>query len=99
MVGGTTLKPHKALWLATCAALLAATTNAWSNKPADFAVSGTVTVVRADTVTVDGRVYRIQPGSQAAAAASRVSTGQTVEVQLTGPANDSRTEAVAIRPR
>jgi hypothetical protein len=97
MVGGTTLKPHKALWLATFAALLAATSNAWSSKVPEHTVAGKVTAARADAVTVDGHVYRIKPGSQAAAAARQLSTGQAVEVQLTGPANEARSEAVGIR--
>ena len=94
------MKPHKAHWLAIVAALLAAAaTNAWSSKVPENTVAGKVTVARADAVTVDGRVYRVKPGTQAAAAARQLTTGQAVEVQLSGPANAASSEAVGIHIR
>lgn len=61
-------------------------------------VTGQVTSVAADAITVGGHLYYVQQGSQAAAALQKLSPGQLVDVYLDGPAASSASHAVTILP-
>lgn len=64
--------------------------------PGDL-VTGQVNAVAGDSsIKVDGKIYRIKSGSPAAQAVRNVAPGQTVDIQLNGPANSSATEVVNV---
>ena len=64
--------------------------------PGDM-VSGPITAVAGvQSVSIQGQVYRIKPGSPAAAAAGKLSPGQVVDAQLNGPAGSSSSQVVNI---
>lgn len=63
-------------------------------------VTGQVTAVSGNSqITVDGKSYRIKSGSAAAAAARSAVRGQTVDIQLNGPANSSASEVINLVTR
>ncbi len=61
-------------------------------------VTGQVTSVSSDAVTIGGHLYYVQQGSQAAAALQSLSPGQLVDVYLDGPAASAASHAVTILP-
>ena len=50
-----------------------------------------------ESLTLDGHVYRIKPGSPAAEEARKLQTGTVVDALLDGPANTSKSEVLHIR--
>jgi len=59
-------------------------------------VTGTITAINGNMVNIDGHVYSIETGSPAYEAATKLKPGQVVDVQLTGPAKSSSSQAVTI---
>lgn len=59
-------------------------------------VTGPITSVSGQTININGKTYVISSGSAAAAAASKLSAGQVVDVQLDGPASSSGSRVVNI---
>jgi hypothetical protein len=60
-------------------------------------VTGHITSVSGtEWINVDGHSYRIASSSAAASAVSKLTPGQLVDVQLTGPANSSASEVVNV---
>jgi hypothetical protein len=60
-------------------------------------VTGTITSVSSTSVSVDGRTYRVHPGSHAEHILSKLSSGQKVDLEL-GIAMDAHEHAVDVRP-
>jgi len=67
-----------------------------ANQLAGPIVTGTLTSVQGDSVTVNGQTYTVAPGSPADEELSSLSTGQQVDVQLNGPASSPDTEVVNV---
>lgn len=82
-----------ALAAAMAAAILAAGA-ARANQLAGPIVTGYLTSIQGDSITVNGQTYGIAPGSPAADELSSLSPGQRVDVQLNGPASSPDTEVV-----
>jgi len=62
-----------------------------------YSVSGQITATPVGhQITVAGKAYRIQPGSQADAQLTEVARGESVEVVLDGPPGSRSTRVVAI---
>jgi hypothetical protein len=83
------------LTAAMAAALLAAGATQ-ANQLAGPVVTGTLTSIQGDSITVDGQTYTIAPGSPAADELSSLTTGQRVDVQLNGPASSPDTEVTNV---
>lgn len=69
---------------------------AQANQLAGPIVTGTLTSVQGDSVTVNGQTYTVVPGSPAEEELSSLTTGQQVDVQLNGPASSPDTEVVNV---
>jgi hypothetical protein len=89
------LRIFPVLTAAMAATLLAAGT-IQANQLAGPVVTGTLTSIQGDSITVDGQTYTIAPGSPAADELSSLSTGQRVDVQLNGPASSPDTEVTNV---
>jgi hypothetical protein len=81
---------------AAAAAVILAAGAAQANQLAGPVVTGTLTSVQGDSITVNGQTYTIAPGSPAAAELSSLSAGQRVDVQLNGPADSPDTEVTNV---
>lgn len=66
-----------------------------SRIPGDV-ISGPVTTVTRQSVTIQGHEYHIRQGSPAVNAVGHVVPGQDVEVHLDGPANSSHSEVINV---
>lgn len=81
---------------AVMAAAVLAVGAAHANQLAGPIVTGTLTSIQGDSITVDGQTYPIAPGSPAADELSSLTTGQVVDVQLNGPASAPDTEVTNV---
>jgi hypothetical protein len=85
-----------------CALLAAAGMAIWSsglaaNTVAGEIVTGNLTAVDGRrSLNIQGRTYRLKEGSPAAAAAAHLAPGQSVSVQLDGPANSSYSQVINV---
>jgi len=62
-------------------------------------VTGTVTAVNGRlSLNLQGRTYRLKDGSPAVAAAAHLAPGQSVTVQLDGPASSSSSQVINVAP-
>jgi hypothetical protein len=95
------LNKKRILTVAVALTLALAGANSFASRVMGDVVSGAVTAVSREAVTVDGHQYHIKAGSPAAAAVAHVSPGQKVEVHLDGPVGVSRSEVinVIVRPQ
>jgi len=59
-------------------------------------VTGPITAINGNMVNIDGHVYSIETRSPAYEASTKLKPGQVVDVQLTGPAKSSSSQAVTI---
>jgi hypothetical protein len=84
-----------ALAAAMAAAMLAAGP-VQANQLAGPVVTGYLTSIQGDSITVNGQTYTIAPGSPAADELSSLSSGQRVDVQLNGPASSPDTEVTNV---
>jgi hypothetical protein len=100
MVGDTVVKHLNIVaTLACCVAAAILTTHpARANQIAGQVVTGYVTAVGGDSITINGQTYNIDPGSPAADEVGSISPGQRVDIQLDGPASspDSEVTNVAV---
>jgi hypothetical protein len=78
--------------------LLLGAGGAQANRPVGAQIAGTVTAVTANSITVNGTTYTINPNSPAAAELRQVSVGQSVSLQLTGAAGSSASQVVSVQP-
>lgn len=82
--------------LAAAAALLGAGTIKANTVPGDI-VTGNLTAVNArQSLNIEGRTYRLKDGSPAFAAAAHLAPGQSVTVQLDGPASSPASQVINI---
>jgi len=81
---------------ATMAVAILAAGPARANQLAGPVVTGTLTSIQGDSITVDGQTYSIAPGSPAADELSSLATGQRVDLQLNGPADAPDTEVTNV---
>jgi hypothetical protein len=97
MVGGTALNIRHALFalLASAGAVLGGPGASATVMGGDV-VTGTITSLNGQVININGHTYPIAGASAAAAAASKLSPGQVVDVQLDGPASSSGSRAINI---
>jgi hypothetical protein len=81
---------------AVMAVAMLATGPARANQLAGPVITGTLTSIQGDSITVDGQTYNIAPGSPAADELSSLSSGERVDVQLNGPADAPDTEVTNV---
>lgn len=67
-----------------------------ANQLAGPLVTGYLTSIQGDSITVNGQTYTVAPGSPAEEELGSLSTGQQVDVQLNGPASSPDTEVVNV---
>jgi hypothetical protein len=66
--------------------------------PGDM-ITGSLTAVNGrQSLNIEGRTYRLKDGSPAVAAAAHLSPGQSVTVQLDGPASSPSSRVINIVP-
>ena len=64
--------------------------------PGDI-VTGSLTAVNSrQSLNIDGRTYRLKDGSPAVAAAAHLTPGQSVTVQLDGPATSPSSQVINV---
>ena len=98
MVGGTTLNARHALLALLAAAGTVLTTNALeaNTVPGDV-ITGSLTAVSGrQALSVDGHTYRLKDGSPAVGAAAHLTPGQSVTVQLDGPASSPSSQVINV---
>lgn len=83
------------LGAAMAAAILAAGP-ARANQLAGPVVTGYLTSIQGDSITVNGQTYNVAPGSPAAEELSSLTAGQRVDVQLNGPLSSPDTEVTSV---
>ena len=81
-------------------ALVAAALSAGSleaNTVAGDIITGSLTAVNArQSLNIEGRTYRLKDGSPAVAAAAHLTPGQSVTVQLDGPASSPSSRVINV---
>jgi hypothetical protein len=96
-VGDTALKAKRTLlgWLACASVALGGGIAGASAIPGDV-VTGPITAINGNMVSIQGHIYSIAAGSAAYAAAQTLKPGQVVDVQLDGPAKSSASQVLNI---
>ena len=62
-------------------------------------ITGSLTAVNGiQSLNIEGRTYRVKDGSPAVAAAAHLTPGQSVTVQLDGPASSPSSQVINIVP-
>ena len=85
------------LALLAAAGMLLGSSRIEANRVPGDAVTGNVTAVNGhQSLNVQGQVYRLKDGSPAVAAAAHLTPGQSVTLQLDGPANSSASQVINI---
>ena len=70
-----------------------------ANTVAGEIITGSVTAVnRGQSLNIEGRTYRLKDGSPAVAAAAHLTAGQSVTVQLDGPASSPSSRVINVVP-
>ncbi len=73
---------------------------AQANTVAGDIITGNLTALNGrQSLSVDGRTYRLRDGSAAAAAAAHLVPGQSVTVQLDGPASSASSQVINVVPQ
>jgi hypothetical protein len=87
----------------TFLALLAATGTALSigsieanTVPGDIITGSLIAVNGRQSLNIEGRTYRVKDGSPAFAAAAHLTPGQSVTVQLDGPASSASSQVINV---
>jgi hypothetical protein len=63
-------------------------------------ITGSLTAVNGgQSLNIEGRTYRLKDGSPAVAAAAHLTPGQSVTVQLDGPASSPSSRVINVVPR
>ena len=85
--------------LAAGGTALAASGLAANTVPGDI-ITGSLTAVNgSQSLNIEGRAYRLKDGSPAVAAAAHLTPGQSVTVQLDGPAPSPSSQVINVVPR
>ena len=97
MVGDTTLKASNKRCAVLGSVLVLGAGAAVSNQLAGFILTGHVTAASTgDSLSLDGRMYRIKAGSPAMTAAQKLTTGTVVDAVLDGPPATSASAVINI---
>jgi hypothetical protein len=68
-----------------------------ANTVAGDIITGSLTAVNGNqSLNIEGRTYRLKDGSPAIAAAARLTPGQSVTVQLDGPASSPSSQVINV---
>ena len=87
---------HMLFALLAAATLLGAGTIEANTVPGDI-VTGNLTAVNGrQSLNIEGRIYRLKDGSPAFAAAAHLTPGQSVTVQLDGPASSAASQVINV---
>jgi len=81
------------------ASLLLGAASASAARVTNTTLTGQVTAVSGQSITINGRTYQVAPGSQAASAMQQVQPGENVDVRFDGPVNSPGTHIVTVSPR
>jgi hypothetical protein len=88
---------HTLFALLAAAGMAAGSSGLAANTVPGEMVTGNVTAVNGrKSLNIQGRTYRLKEGSPAAAAAAHLATGQSVSVQLDGPANSPSSQVINV---
>jgi hypothetical protein len=82
-------------WLACASVALSGGIAVASTIPGEL-VTGTITAINGNMVTIQGKTYPIATDSAAYAVVAHFKPGQLVDVQLDGPAKSSTSRAINI---
>ena len=87
---------HVLVALITTGTLLCARALEANTVPGDI-VTGPVTAVNGhQSISIQGRTYRLKDGTPAIAAAAHLASGQSVTVQLDGPATSTSSQVINV---
>jgi hypothetical protein len=88
---------HTLLMLLAAAVTTLGSTSVKSNTVPGDVITGSVTAVNGrQSITIQGQTYQLKDGSPALAAAAHLNAGQSVTVQLNGPATSSSSQVINI---
>jgi hypothetical protein len=97
MVGGTTLNArHSFLALFAAAGMALSSGSLQANTVPGDIVTGSLTSASRQSLNIDGRTYPVKDGSPAVAAAAHLTPGQSVTVQLDGPASSPSSHVINV---
>jgi hypothetical protein len=68
----------------------------YANRVVGDVISGSLTAVNQESVTINGHAYHVGSGSPAATAVRNLNPGDVVEVHLNGPVQSSSSEVINI---
>ena len=92
-------RPRFLALLAAAGMALAASSLAANTVPGAI-ITGSLTAVNGNqSLNIEGHTYRLKDGSPAVAAAAHLSPGQSVTVQLDGPASSPSAQVINVVPR
>ena len=92
-------RPRFLALLASAGMALAASSLAANTVPGAI-ITGSLTAVNgSQSLNIEGHTYRLKDGSPAVAAAAHLSPGQSVTVQLDGPASSPSSQVINVVPR
>lgn len=89
----------KSMAAAAAVTLLLGSAAAWSVRPPDNMVSGTVSAVSGNQIVVDGKSYSIKVQGPALRELQRVQVGQLVDLVLNGAPQASSSQVISIHVR
>ena len=91
---------HRLLALLAAAGTALGASNLEANTVPGDIITGSVTAVNGrQSLNIQGHTYRLKDGSPAAAAAAHLVPGQSVTVQLDGPATSPSSQVINVVPR
>lgn len=89
----------KSMTAATALALILSSAPAWSVRPPDNMISGTVTAVSGNQIVIDGKSYSVKPDGPALRELQRVQVGQLVDVVMNGEPHAASSQVIAVHVR
>ncbi len=88
---------HTLLALLAAAGMALGTSSLEANTVPGDIVTGSLTAVNGrQSLNIEGRTYRLKDGSPAVAAAAHLTPGQSVTVQLDGPASSPSSQVINV---
>ena len=91
---------HRVLALLAAAGMALAASSLAANTVPGAIITGSLTAVNGNqSLNIEGHTYRLKDGSPAVAAAAHLTPGQSVTVQLDGPASSPSSRVINVVPR
>ena len=88
---------HRFLALLAAAGMALATSSLTANTVPGDIITGSLTAVNGrQSLNIQGHTYRLKDGSPAVAAAAHLTPGQSVTVQLDGPASSPSSQVINV---